>query len=277
MPTHKKISSATADEHQRPRNIKNQQMSLLNHRSLFSLLLMVPQIESFQLRIPSHSHPISTTTLTLLQAQEGNQERQDLFDYFDPLLSPHAYPNGIDAGASSSESSSTTNTPSESTSSSPLGFVPSSAQSESVPGQSSSVEEGNRQGQDLFDYFDPLLSPHAYPNGINAGASNTAEPTNDPNAPTISSSVPPSPLEVVARSQSTTGKKKVGVLLMDHGSRNSASNARLEKMAELYQLTANYDRTDDCDAIVVEPAHMEIASPSIAEGLKKLLDQGVGK
>ena len=238
-------------------------MSRLN-QSLLWLLLLVPQIEGFQTRIPpSCHHSNSATASTRLQA-EGNREEQDLFDYFDPLLSPHAYPNGVDAGPITSEESSSRNS-SPPVSSPPTPPPPLKA----VPPQ----VKGNREEQDLFDYFDPLLSPHAYPNGIEAGPISLEESRNAP--PSVSS--PPSPLEAVPP-QSGSGKmRKVGVLLMDHGSRNSASNARLEKMAELYQLTSNYDRTDDDDAIVVEAAHMEIASPSIVEGLKNLLDQGVGK
>ncbi|CAJ1937908.1 unnamed protein product [Cylindrotheca closterium] len=237
-------------------------MSLLN-QSLLCLFLLVPQIEGFQtriLRICHHHISTSARAFTLLQA-EGNKKEQDLFDYFDPLLSPHAYPNGIEAGpTTNSEESSSRNVvpPQVSTTSSPPPPL------EAVPPQA----EVDRQDQDLFDYFDPLLSPHAYPNGIEAGPITTSK-----KSPPVSS--PPPPLETVPPELRSGKKRKVGVLLMDHGSRNSASNARLEKMAELYQLTSNYDRTDDDDTIVVEAAHMEIASPSIAEGLKKLLDQGV--
>ena len=60
---------------------------------------------------------------------------------------------------------------------------------------------------------------------------------------------------------------------MDHGSRNEASNARLEQLAALYQMTmSDNDETD----YVVEAAHMEIATPSIADGLETLLQAGVG-
>lgn len=237
----------------------------------------MPQIEGFQLRTAPKCHHVNTFTVSssLLQAENNREgqdrEGQDLFDYFDPLLSPHAYPNGIDAGPSTSESRDSAQPPS-------VSMSPPS-QLEAIPTE---VENGrekkdvNREGQDLFDYFDPLLSPHAYPNGIDAGASSTTVSRNS--APPSVSTSPPSSVGTFP-SQLGDGKKKkvVGVLLMDHGSRNSASNVRLEKMAELYQMTSNHDRTDDDDVIVVEAAHMEIASPSIAEGLKKLLDQGVGK
>lgn len=80
----------------------------------------------------------------------------------------------------------------------------------------------------------------------------------------------------VASSSSTisgkagSGSGKVGILLMDHGSRNEASNQRLEHLAELYKLTMQDDN------VVVLAAHMEIAKPTIPDGLQALLDQGVG-
>lgn len=245
-------------------------MTLLN-QSFLSLLLLVPQIESFQTQIlPNGHHHTAAIPLTRLQAAaaaaaDGNdqQEQQDKEDLFDPLLSPHAYPNGIDAG------------PSTDYKNDPPPVVPSSSlppffqQVVKPPEAARGNSQQQQPQQQDNDLFDPLLSPHAYPNGIDAGPS--TEFTNVPS--------PPSPLEVVppsSQSGSSGAKRKVGVLLMDHGSRNAASNTRLEKMAELYQLTSNYDQ-DDNGGIVVEAAHMEIASPSIAEGLKKLLDQGVGK
>ena len=79
----------------------------------------------------------------------------------------------------------------------------------------------------------------------------------------------------VEKISNTSGKRKsrIGILLMDHGSRNPASNARLEQLATLYQMTmSDNDETD----FVVEAAHMEIATPSIADGLETLLQAGVG-
>ncbi|KAL3941266.1 MAG: hypothetical protein SGBAC_004356 [Bacillariaceae sp.] len=247
-------------------------MTLMN-QSFLSLLLLVPQIEGFQAQIlPNGHHHITAIPLTRLQAAaaaaaaaaDGNdqQEQQGKEDLFDPLLSPHAYPNGIDAGPSTEFKNDST--PVVPSSSLPPLFQQAVRPPEAARGSSQQQQQPQQQDNDVFD---PLLSPHAYPNGIDAGPS--TEFTNVPS--------PPSPLEVVpasSQSGSSGAKRKLGVLLMDHGSRNAASNTRLEKMAELYQLTSNYDQ-DDNGGIVVEAAHMEIASPSIAEGLKKLLDQGV--
>merc|ERR1712194_422750 len=96
----------------------------------------------------------------------------------------------------------------------------------------------------------------------------------------------PSPLEVVGDSlgrrttfsKSNGKKKKVGVLLMDHGSKKEKSNARLQAMAKLYQMTLGTDEDEDDEntpTIIVRAAHMEIATPSIPDGLKDLKDQGV--
>ncbi|OEU14039.1 hypothetical protein FRACYDRAFT_164171, partial [Fragilariopsis cylindrus CCMP1102] len=58
-----------------------------------------------------------------------------------------------------------------------------------------------------------------------------------------------------------------GVLLMDHGSKKEKSNARLQAMANLYQLTK--------PTIIVLAAHMEIGTPSIHDGLTALKYMGV--
>lgn len=67
------------------------------------------------------------------------------------------------------------------------------------------------------------------------------------------------------------GNRKVGILLMDHGSRNEASNSRLKRLAELYGTMMSDEN------VVVVAAHMELANPSIPEGLEILMEQGVGK
>mmetsp|Transcript_46064 Transcript_46064/g.112491 ORF Transcript_46064/g.112491 Transcript_46064/m.112491 type:complete len:140 (+) Transcript_46064:695-1114(+) len=67
---------------------------------------------------------------------------------------------------------------------------------------------------------------------------------------------------------------------MDHGSRNEASNKRLQAMAQLYQLnldmtTGGSSGSSSNTAMIVRAAHMEIAKPSILDGLQTLLDAGV--
>lgn len=134
---------------------------------------------------------------------------------------------------------------------------------------------------DLFEYFDPLLSPHAYPDGISPAtkpddmeqakaAANKADALADETEPILAEDMTHREEEGNFANSKSSGKGKIGVLLMDHGSRNKESNARLENLAKLYQLSL------DEENIVVEYSHMEIAAPSIKEGLEKLVNQGVG-
>jgi len=65
---------------------------------------------------------------------------------------------------------------------------------------------------------------------------------------------------------------------MDHGSKKEKSNARLQAMAKLYQMTMFTDEDEEDDAtptVVVRASHMEIAEPSIYDGLKDLKENGV--
>jgi len=100
------------------------------------------------------------------------------------------------------------------------------------------------------DDFDPLLSPHEYSRGIDAGTAPAATGT----------------------TSTPTASAKVGVLLIDHGSRRATSNDRLVELAAAYQRAAppNY---------VVAAAHMEIAAPTIEDGIRTLLaaDAGVAR
>ncbi|KAG2444025.1 hypothetical protein HYH02_009224 [Chlamydomonas schloesseri] len=60
---------------------------------------------------------------------------------------------------------------------------------------------------------------------------------------------------------------KVGVVIVDHGSRKRASNDMLHEFGSLYsELTG---------AQVVEVAHMEIAEPSIAQAVGRCAERGV--
>ena len=63
----------------------------------------------------------------------------------------------------------------------------------------------------------------------------------------------------------------IGVLLVDHGSSRAASNAHLEKLAELNQQRAP-------SYYVIKAAHMEIAPPSIKDGIQTFVEEeGVEK
>jgi sirohydrochlorin ferrochelatase len=61
---------------------------------------------------------------------------------------------------------------------------------------------------------------------------------------------------------------KTAVIIVDHGSRISESNQMLEEVAALFakRFAGKYE--------VVEPAHMEIAEPSIASAYAKCVSRG---
>jgi sirohydrochlorin ferrochelatase len=62
--------------------------------------------------------------------------------------------------------------------------------------------------------------------------------------------------------------RTTGIIIVDHGSRRPQSNQMLEEVAALFanRFQALYD--------VVEPAHMEIAEPSIATAFARCVDRG---
>jgi sirohydrochlorin ferrochelatase len=59
-----------------------------------------------------------------------------------------------------------------------------------------------------------------------------------------------------------------GLIIVDHGSRREESNAMLVRVAQLFA-----ERFNDRYAIV-EPAHMELAEPSIATAYAKCVERG---
>ena len=211
----------------------------------------------------------------------ANDDRElDLFEYFDPLLSPHAYPNGIAAETKKDEApplpvlveelalsdddsnsdplqwahmfttKAGAKTSTRSSAGNPFGI--------NLPTASSSLEASGRPAVDTSTTFDPTLSPHMYARGVPDVI------VGDKDSQYI-------------RDETTTTPKKIatiGVLLIDHGSRNENSNKRLEHLATLYQAFVEpADRRST--NIIVKACHMEIASPSIQDGISLLLDAGV--
>ena len=61
---------------------------------------------------------------------------------------------------------------------------------------------------------------------------------------------------------------QTGIIIVDHGSRRPESNTMLEEIASLFsqRFQALYD--------IVEPAHMEIAEPSIASAYARCVERG---
>jgi len=61
---------------------------------------------------------------------------------------------------------------------------------------------------------------------------------------------------------------KTGIIIVDHGSRRAQSNQMLEEVARLFgeRFTQRFE--------IVEPAHMEIAEPSIAAAYARCVERG---
>lgn len=61
---------------------------------------------------------------------------------------------------------------------------------------------------------------------------------------------------------------KTGIVIVDHGSRREESNALLERVATAFadRFAARYE--------IVEPAHMELAEPSIATAYARCVERG---
>jgi len=68
--------------------------------------------------------------------------------------------------------------------------------------------------------------------------------------------------------QSNASDVRNGIIIVDHGSRREESNHMLELAAKMFgeRFGANYP--------IVEPAHMEIAEPSISSAYKKCVERG---
>ncbi len=58
----------------------------------------------------------------------------------------------------------------------------------------------------------------------------------------------------------------VGIIIVDHGSRSSQSNTRLIEVVESFAATSPF--------AIVEPAHMDLAEPSIATAFDRCVKRG---
>ena len=172
--------------------------------------------------VPASQPRVTRSWLNNQSSGEG-----DVAD-FDPLLSPHAYPDGIDSGAIPNES--------EEQSTGSFGFG--SIKYEEVDASASSRTTS-------YDDFDPTLSPHDYPRGVDAGVA------------------------IEEDSRGDSKQEKLGILLIDHGSKREASNEHLHNLAKIYQY--NFSESKKKQNTVVRGAHMEIADPSILTSLRNLI------
>ena len=58
-----------------------------------------------------------------------------------------------------------------------------------------------------------------------------------------------------------------GLLLVDHGSRRASANALLDEVAERVRAKLG-------ERALVEPAHMELAEPTLAQAFSRLVERG---
>lgn len=63
-----------------------------------------------------------------------------------------------------------------------------------------------------------------------------------------------------------TGGRRIGIIVVDHGSRRAQSNRLLDEVAAMF--------ARETGAPIVEPAHMELAEPSIATAFSRCVDRG---
>lgn len=60
-----------------------------------------------------------------------------------------------------------------------------------------------------------------------------------------------------------------GIIIVDHGSRRAESNAALESLVGRFAATSGHG--------IVEPAHMELAEPTISQAFDRCVARGAGR
>lgn len=221
----------------------------------------------------SHHHRHVAAILPIAAATNNNNDDDDYF--FDPFLrSPHDYPDGVDNGPEDYSDSNNNNGVGAvdeifESSASFFGFSSILSTSSSyTPNINNYDNDAASSSSDDYSLFDPLLSPHAYPHGIDAGpvGVSTTETTSQ------------------QQQQLQANTKKIGILLIDHGSKREASNQHLHFIAETYEAsiiqrdatttTTTYEGGRQTTTTVVRAAHMEIAEPSILTSLVSMYIHG---
>ena len=66
---------------------------------------------------------------------------------------------------------------------------------------------------------------------------------------------------------SRQARERRAILLIDHGSRRAQANALVDEVAALVRQRVGAES-------IVEPAHMEIAEPTVAQGFTRCVEQG---
>ena len=70
-------------------------------------------------------------------------------------------------------------------------------------------------------------------------------------------------------SKGTQSGRVTGVIVVDHGSKRAESNEMLEQFVEAFGRHSSFK--------IVEPAHMELAQPSIATAFDRCVERGAGR
>ena len=63
-----------------------------------------------------------------------------------------------------------------------------------------------------------------------------------------------------------TEMRETGIVIVDHGSRVAESNDMLLRVVELFKARTDY--------AIVEPAHMELAEPTIGQAFARCVERG---
>jgi len=185
---------------------------------------------------------------------------------FDPLLSPHSYPDGTDAGPVPAMHEAVAL---YSNSVAALSNVDAIMDGENTDENEEELED-KESLCDPLEVFDPLLSPHDYPDGIPSLPEECTD--SDATASTNTLSTIPSETNNSGSNNFRTKTQKLGILLIDHGSKRQASNDNLHFIAKVYESKLLSKSTPASKKqVAVRGAHMEIATPSILTSLRTLL------
>lgn len=66
-------------------------------------------------------------------------------------------------------------------------------------------------------------------------------------------------------------KKKKAMIIIDHGSKRAEANRMLEEVVKLVRSKSNHEYP------IIEPAHMELAEPSLATAFRRCVEQGANE
>ena len=220
-----------------------------HQQPLLRLVLLVIAVASLDFFRTSSARAFSTSSSPrrIMALQSSSSSSVNDFDPF--AISPLAYPANGDLPSDDKDTLPQTTTPKK-----PFGIDYYSSINKQP--QSPSSSPSTTTSVIPAETFDPRISPHEY-------STNKVNQKQDK----VSTTITP-----------TGTRKKVGVLLMDHGSKNPAANQRLHHLAALYQQQQKFqinDVEEDSIEMIVTAAHMEIATPTIPQALEWLVSQQV--